>query len=56
MQRSYFGFNKPIYVRRYEVRNMGITLTIEIYDEEDAENVVAALRKINELTEWLEDE
>lgn len=56
MQRSYFGFNKPICNRRHEVRNMGITLTIEIYDEEDAETIVAALRKINELTEWLEDE
>ena len=41
---------------RGEVSKMGITVTIEIYDEEDAENIVLALRKINELTEWLEDE
>lgn len=34
---------------------MGITITIEIYDEEDAQNVVDALRKINELTEWLDE-
>lgn len=34
-----------------------ITINIEIHDEEDAENVVAILRKINELTENLyEDE
>lgn len=34
-----------------------ITITIEIHDEEDAENIVGVLRKINELTEDLfEDE
>ena len=34
-----------------------ITINIEIYDEEDAENIVGILRKINELTEELfEDE
>lgn len=26
---------------------MGITMTIEIYDEEDANNVIAALKAIN---------
>ena len=56
MLRSYFGFNIPIASRRGEVSKMGITLTIEIYDEEDADNIIAALRKINEVTEWLEDE
>ena len=56
MLRSYFGFNIPIAPRRVEVSKMGITLTIEIYDEEDADNIIAALRKINEVTEWLEDE
>lgn len=34
-----------------------ITINIEIHDEEDAENIVSILRKINELTEELfEDE
>lgn len=34
-----------------------ITITIEIHDEEDAENIVGVLRKINEMTEDLfEDE
>lgn len=34
-----------------------ITINIEIHDEEDAENIVGILRKINELTEELfEDE
>lgn len=34
-----------------------ITITIEIHDEEDAEDIVRVLRKINELTEDLyEDE
>lgn len=28
-----------------------ITINIEIHDEDDAENVVAILRRINELTE-----
>jgi len=30
-----------------------ITITIEIHDEEDAENIVGVLRKINEMTEDL---
>ncbi len=39
---------------------MGITMTIEIYDEEDAINVIAALKVINgvllDYEEALEDE
>lgn len=56
MYYRYFGFNKPIPLRRGEVSKM-ISITIEIHDEEDAENVVNILRKINEMTEELyEDE
>ena len=35
---------------------MGITMTIEIYDEEDAINVIAALKKINGIILEYEDE
>jgi len=30
-----------------------ITINIEIHDEEDAENIIGVLRKINEMTEDL---
>ena len=35
---------------------MGITMTIEIYDEEDALNVIAALKAINAIILEYEDE
>jgi len=32
---------------RIEVSKMGITLTIEIFDEEDAINLIAAMKELN---------
>lgn len=35
---------------------MGITLTIEIYDEEDAINLIAVMKELNEvLLEYVEE-
>ena len=55
MLRSYFGFNILMPLPRVEVSKMGMNITIEIYDEEDAINLIAAMKELGGiLSEYLE--